>query len=1337
MRSIKKVLSFIVAIAILIGLCPGTAKEARAESGASLTNLGPIGTLKAGKKTKSGNWWKIYVGGEDVFCLNMGYTCHSGDVYNSQSTVYSTNGGAKESLRAYIGYWFDQTKKRSNKSYIFAQALLWSVEEGDTSESQLKEVIQTMKNHTGYYSDTETDELFRQIFKKSGTLSVKVNIWKYGGPGSHRQELMEVRASEGKPPKPHRLTKKDVYRQRITLDKKDEHGKPIPGVEFLLTAQNIDELYYFKANGWGDPESGDVSEDIDHFQLSTKTDSNGRITYRFNYHIQSKDYYYYTDDELKTMDAKAKEEARNKLRDEGYLHDDSLTEGGAEDRAKQDIAAQMKAIRNRYEIREVSTGNDNLLMDPEYGKGKLVTLDGSHSWHRNGITGKWPDDEEKSPGDYRDAYKVEVRNSYKKVRFLVGKEDGYSKDKKAHGDASLDGAVFRLCEDAACTERAYVYRENGEIVRAGDYTTKDGFFQTDYLQSGKTYYLKEIAAPAGYKIKKDVIEIRADGRLYNAEYTKENKRILVSDDPVLGKIALQKFTSDGSAGPMQAEKGAQFEVYLESAGSYAQAGEYERDIITIGGDGYGCTKDLYYGRYIVHQTGTGGSDTEKVKDFSVVINDGDRKEPYTFPLHNPIFKAYLRVVKKDGNTEKTVLKPGTSYQIFLVDKEGKESLVTQSFSDGHTVKPIDSFQTDESGVIMTVDSLKSGKYRIYEKQAAPGYHISVPYIEVDINSQSDHCEIKSDAEGKSYTAVTVDYVNSETYGRLSISKTGEQLSDFKRGEFIYKKTQLKGVVFDIYAEGDISTQDNQNTNWFEKGALVASVTTGESAEFTDPCGGICGYFADEQGMITVTLPLGRYRVVERKTNYGYVLSGKEWKVSFDWEDQEREYVLNSTDVTDESGVLKVENSRAKAAVSLEKVDSADRLPIQDAVFALYTKDNIYNAGGELLAEADTMLGTVSTDERGKADFALDLPLMSQGYQRTDSASASGPAVRPEERLNSGDYYLKELSVPDSYYCLGEQMPIHLEYRGDSVPVISSHTVVKDVQTVAEISKVSLAGGVEIPGCALRISDDSDRVIVSWITGQADSVRLSENQREQGYENLRATMDEKGNLHVGGLLHDREYILSETRPADGYATAENITFRIVLDKASKEAEAASLVQVKDGSGVFADSRDNMVRMADDTTKVEFRKLAEDTGKLLEGAEIAVYDSEGNKVEQFLSSGGIPTKMTGLLRAGETYTFRELSAPEKYSKAADVSLTVKDSGEIQEVVMTDRKLVVKEDPKTPAASADMRTPVDEKVPKSAAKPPKTGVPDRRVWIVPLLFLSAGGIAAAVIGKRKKVA
>lgn len=1367
MKAVKKrVISYLLIIVMLVGLFPGFVfvREAKAAtSSVALDNLGEYGSIRIGSKTKSGNWWKMEIGDDTAFCMNLGYTCHTGDAYQSASATYNNSDSGKKGKKAYIGYWFDKTQGQSNKAFIMAQALFWAVEEGQTSEAELKAVISKIKSNTGYYSSKSAGELYTDIFEKSGSFSVKVTEWKYSGSGSHRQELLVVEASV-KPVKPKRACGKESYRQKITMNKKDEEGNPVAGVKFSVEARNLDDLYQYKINDTG---TGDVDEDINNFTLEQTTDANGQFSIRYVYQLQTGYYYYLDSDELEDMSAEDKKKKKEEWDDKGWRYGNDLSFDGAYTKYTAELEKMKDKIHNSYIIKEIDTASANLVADPEYAKGVTLTLD------RDDSTMEW------TGGELPDikSHPVEVINKYKKATVEVVKVDSYSGDHKAHGDASLEGAEFQLYNDAACTQKATVYGDDGKKKTAGIYTVRNGSFETDYLRSDVTYHLKEVKAPEGYKLNKKDYTVRVGGdKLDPVEYTKKAVQIEVDNEPIRGKFALQKFYSDGKTGELHPEVGAVFQVYLkdkggENKGTYDNCDEYERDIITIDEKGYACTKELYYGKYVIHQVSSGDKDTEKIKDIeNAEIKDPDRSEPYYFNMNNNLFKAYLRIIKKDGNTKKDVLKAGTAYQIYQV-AGGKENLVTQEYSNGNKKVTVDRFVTDETGQIMTYQALPSGKYRIYEVDAATGYHISTPYIEVEISSGADNYKTETDKDGNTYSTVELEYVNHEAYGRLSLNKTGEQLADFKDGQFVYEEKQLKGVTFEIFADDDIETQDGQGTCWFNKDDLVGTIITGEGAAFTSGCGGLTGYETDSEGIVTVNLPLGKYRIEEKKTLYGYVLLEKDWKVEFNWENKDTEAVLNSTDATDEAGILNVKNQRAKAAVRLKKKDAESSEVVSGALFGIYTRDDIYNADGEKIAEADTRLGTMETDQEGKAVSPLDLPLMSEGYERDpEEETASGGAISGSGNtkeggeaspLNSGDYYIQELAVSGSYYLDPEKIPLHLEYQDEKTAVIQADTVKENRQTGVEVSKQSLTGSGEILGCDLQITDGKGNVIVSWRSGDSGSVWLSGQAEAMGYQNLKATVltegaGREGRLVIRGLLHDEEYLLTETRPADGYVTADSIRFRL-----QETEQGTTAAAIQNSAGEYERREDSLVIMYDDTTKVEISKTdiagseeipgcelaitEKDSGKIVEswrsgkekhrivqklavgktyiltetrpadgyttadsieftiqdtgavqgvhmkddtiklrfvkkneagdrigGARIRVYDSRGKRVAAFTTKKGKTVKLDGILKAGETYIFREVKAPAGYEKAEPVRYKIRDTGKRQTVTMVDKKL-----------------------------------------------------------------
>ena len=177
-------------------------------------------------------------------------------------------------------------------------------------------------------------------------------------------------------------------------------------------------------------------------------------------------------------------------------------------------------------------------------------------------------------------------------------------------------------------------------------------------------------------------------------------------------------------------------------------------------------------------------------------------------------------------------------------------------------------------------------------------------------------------------------------------------------------------------------------------------------------------------------------------------------------------------------------------------------------------------------------------------------------------------------------------------------------------------------------------GKELPGCHMQVTEkDTGKVMDEWVSSRQSHVI-------------------EGKYAVG-----KTYILTETKPRDGYATATSIEFAV------------------------ADNGDiQKVNMVDDTIKVEFNKIASDTKKQLGGAKYKVYDSKGKKVYEF-TTGKKAEFIEGMFKAGETYKFKEVDAPEHYKVAKDKKIKIKDTGKVQKLTVTDERIpVVPDTPQT---------------------------------------------------------
>ena len=1286
----KMIAGLLATVMITTNVCPMVLVSATSGV-ASLESLGKLGTVNIGSKSESGTWLQTQVDSKPVFCMDLGKACHTGYTYKSESkTISSDDSSTKNKLEAKIGYWYDQVKKGSNKAWVYAQCLIWSVEEGYTSESNLKSVINQVKKNTGYYKD---DTLYSDIFEVGKKVECDIYIWKYSGStdDSEVQKLLQIKSTDEEY-KYLATSGKRYYRQRITLEKVDEDGTTLPKVTFRFTAKNIKELYSYQYNGWGDSVKEDADEDATKFSQDVMTDSNGKIVFRFTYILNSKKYYYVSDDELSKMSLSEKKQMKDLLDDKGYNYASDLSKAGAEKLKEADLDDQMDDISNKYVIEEVNSGNDNILTSFVVDKGNnkitdatnnkvTVTLTKADSWTRNS-DGKWPETAEESYSNYKLAYKPVLKDKYKKVKLTAVKIDEET-GKVAQGDATLEGAVYGVYSDAACTK----------LLKS--YTTDNNYqFETDYMRCGKTYYLKEITPPEGYLKNDKVYTITKDGQQFTNEYNSAETQ--VDEDVVKGDVSIIKGMGNGKPGIVSPENSAQFQIYLASAGSYEKAKPTERDILTTDLTGYAKSKKMPYGTYVVHQT-VGAANTEKCPDFYVNVKENGKT--YKYLLNNPEFNAYLKIVKKDSKTHQTVLKAGTTYQIYKVNEDGSETLVTQTYSNGNAIEVVDRFVTDETGEIITYEKLKAGTYKVYEIEGPEGYKVNKQPVMVEINSNSYKTMV--DKLGKEYLYAECEYYNDVTYGKFTINKIGPELCKKddegdseeskadKDGEinnlvntekngakginvengknetalgsfnpFNYKDTLLNGVVFELTAREDIMSQDNQGTVLFKKDSVVAKITTGEKAEFTNDCNGICGYVLNDDGTMTLNVPLGEYTLKEVKTKYGYVLPEQSfWNLSFKWNNKDDEYVFDISE-NSKDGKIDIHNDMVKTDITLEKQDSKTNEPVGNARFGFYSKDNIYDKNGNVIVAAGEKIATVTTDKEGKAKIPFDVPVMDEGYGKM------------EGNLNSGDYYFLEESVSDSYYINREKHQVHLEYKDQKTAAVSTKAVVKEEQTETVISKRMIASSVEIKDCHLKISDENGNEIVSWITGDISSVKLNEKIDEMGYDNVRVEKGDGYAVKIYGLLHDREYTLTETKPADGFVTTNDITFKLVE---SDDENAKTRVLIKNGDS-FNENIDNQVVMYDDTTKIEFSKTDITNGKELPGCHMQVTDKDTGKVMDEWVSSEQSHVIEGKYAVGKTYVLTETKARDGYATATSIEFTVVDDGKVQKVNMVDDTIKV---------------------------------------------------------------
>ncbi len=272
---------------------------------------------------------------------------------------------------------------------------------------------------------------------------------------------------------------------------------------------------------------------------------------------------------------------------------------------------------------------------------------------------------------------------------------------------------------------------------------------------------------------------------------------------VTGKIAIEKTKSpDAASDQTMPEAGAEFQVYLKIAGSYAASPADYRDIITTGKDGKAATKDLPHGTYIVHQT-KGAEGHKFIEDFEVTIGTDSHDNVYTYKINNETLQSKIKIVKKDSETGKTIPLAGTKFELTNLTT-GEQ--IKSGFEDG-------CFETDKNGEIALPFPLYYGSYRLTERKAPEGYVLAGP-IEFTVDGRQETLEIEvKDMPQK---------------GIIKLHKTGEILQSVKENEDgtytpVFGSADMEGAEFEVSAAEDIITPEG--TVRVRKGEVVGNLVT--------------------------------------------------------------------------------------------------------------------------------------------------------------------------------------------------------------------------------------------------------------------------------------------------------------------------------------------------------------------------------------------------------------------------------------------------------------------------------------------------------------------------------
>ena len=553
-----------------------------------------------------------------------------------------------------------------------------------------------------------------------------------------------------------------------------------------------------------------------------------------------------------------------------------------------------------------------------------------------------------------------VSNILKKFNVTVTKSD--CEVGTAQGDASLAGAAYGI----------YM----GDQLVDTYYTDENGQFTTGYYVCGDYWTIREISPSEGYLLDSTVYPVGAEAANYTVELNAA-PAVAVAEQVQKGNIAIIKHSDNGDTQIETPEEGAVFAVYLKSAGSYEAAKDTERDYLTCDENGFAQSKDLPYGVYTVHQV-SGWEGRELMSDFDVFIaKDG---ETYRYLINNANFESFIKVIKVDAETGNTIPYAGAGFQIFRPD--GSKVEMTFTYPE---VTTIDTFYTNDAGMLITPEKLEFGKgYSLKEVSAPYGYVLSHEAVKFDVTEDNS-------TEESGVTIVAVKLGNYAQKGIIKISKTGEVFASVTATDGVYQPVYavqgLAGATYEIKAAADIYTPDG--TLRCSAGEVVDTVTTGADG------------IAESK-----PLYLGKYEITEMKAPDGMVINK-------DAHTAELVYAGQEIEITETAASFC--NDRQKARISLSKVLEQNKQfgigmnnELSAVTFGFYAAEELTAADGSVIP-ADGLIEILSLDENGKAVLKSDVPF--------------------------GSYYVREISTDSHYMLSDEKYPVTFAYAGQAIPVV--------------------------------------------------------------------------------------------------------------------------------------------------------------------------------------------------------------------------------------------------------------------------------------------------------------
>ena len=847
----------------------------------------------------------------------------------------------------------------------------------------------------------------------------------------------------------------------------------------------------------------------------------------------------------------------------------------------------------------------------------------------------------------------------------------------AQGDASLENAKYDVYANEDIWNKAHTIKHYSKGDLVATRTTDDRGTTTDVtgLPLGK-YVVKETVSSLGYLLDTKEYEV-------NLEYKDQKTEIIskiVTSNEVVKKMQVHIFKSGikENSGLTPGLEGARFSIKLNSAveKAYSQGYTYAEvwggidengnkvevdskrvseaqviaptyETIETDTDGNAYTsKGLPYGKYICKEVYT-PADYETAEDFTFSITQDESEvaeiaqKVKHLVVNNEQLEAYIKLIKKDAKTDKTVSLSSATFEIKatkdiydratgkIIWKKGETitqkigSTTYSSFTtnaENIVVPADDSYnnKNDEIGSVTTPLKLPVGSYAVYEINTPEGFLELEKPVNFDIKAIRDYDKDKDEDAIKEVTVT-----NEQPTGTLVIDKS-IALKENVDTSFV-DISDLSGIQFKLTAKTDIIDKADGNII-YSKGQEVGT------------------YDLDKNGDLKVEkLPIGEYELQEIKTLDGLVLNDKIYDVKFEKKDNTTKVYTETMEIINDTTLIEI----SKTTITGDKELTGAELSIIDEngkVIDTWTStDKTHTMEGLTVGKEYTLkedLAPLGYTKATEVKFKIENTNDTQKIVMVDKVVTMSKVDIGGNELEGAKIQVidKENNIVDEWisakephiinnleenetYTLHEEVSIDGYVKATDI----KFTVTEDKNTqhielvdkIVLISKTDLVTGEELPGAELIVTDKDGNEVDRWTSTDTPH-------------------------QVTGLEEGKEYTLTEITCPYGYEQAESITFKVSTDKATQTIEMKDMPILKDVKLIKIDSDTKEVIKS----KFTFGLYADEECTQL------IKQVDSNKEEGTASFKD--------LRFG-TYYIKEIKAPKGYEISNEIiKLEINDKG-----------------------------------------------------------------------------